>query len=293
METATPGDARVILLVDDVEQVVSIASEYLERKIPHVRIVTFTKPSDALAWLAKAPRVDLVLSDNHMGEMDGITLLGRVREMHPKAFRALMTAYLDIDATPAELAQRGLHALIRKPWEWPELARFLARVLGIPYEERARIETEGPVAFPASAFAEFAARREPQAKTAQQAADDEARRRAEREEEREPPRATKARRDLITFEMRVTCPECHHDFAVDTTDVAPPPAPAEKFGAPGSRATETGAPARHAHPHAPTAPGPQPALDDDEEARRILSYLQRRPGVANRMRALQSQVKRP
>lgn len=256
---------RVVLLVDDVEQVVAIAGDYLERRLPGVRVVTHTSPHAALAWLRGAPRVDLVLSDNHMADMDGLELLARARELRPEAARALMTAYLDLAATPQELGRMGLHALIRKPWEWPELARFVGRLLGLPQEERARLEREGPIPFPATAFQELAAHRAGQAAAAGRAPprmpDPSAR--PPEEPAEAPPRRARPWRDALTGSVQVACPACGATLGLDLDERAA------------------------AHVPAPGGAAAGPARTDDEEARRILAYLRARPGVATRMKALQ------
>lgn len=244
---------RVIVLVDDVEQVTAIASDYLERRLAGVKVLATSKPAEALAWLKTQPRVDLVLSDNHMGDMDGLTLLTQARDARPETMRALMTAYLDLAVTPEELSARGVHALIRKPWEWSEFARFVGGLLGIPVEERARIEREGPIAFPRTAFAELAQRGVLPKRT---------------EEILEPRRAmpggpaapaepaapmsARVRLDPETGQPRVACPHCQKDFELlEAKPVAP----------------------------APTT--------EEDEARRILALLRQRPGIAARVRALQ------
>lgn len=150
-----PGPpARVVLLVDDVEQVTAIASDYLERRLPGVKVVATNRPAEALAYLRTSQPVDLLLTDNHMADMDGLTLLRQARDVRPGVLRALMTAYLDLAVTPQQLAERGVHALIRKPWEWPEFARFVGELLQMPSEERARVEREGPMTYPRNALAE-------------------------------------------------------------------------------------------------------------------------------------------
>ena len=98
----------MILIVDDVDEVGSISSEYLMRRVPNVEAFETTRPTEALAWLRTAPRVDLILSDHRMGEMDGVTFLRQARDLRPQATRALMTAYLDLPLPPSS------------PYPWPD-----------------------------------------------------------------------------------------------------------------------------------------------------------------------------
>lgn len=257
---------RVVLLVDDVEQMTAIAAEYLSRHLEGTQVVATTRPQEALEWLRSAPRVDLVLSDNHMAEMDGLTLLREAKALRPECARALMTAYLDIAVSPQELGEMGVHALIRKPWEWPEFARFVRELLGLPAQERERREREGPIPFPEGAFAEFAARHaRPPAPPAEQTTQVS----ASLQEEAPAPAAPAARvRRDAHGHAHVACPRCRTEFEIETT-----PAPAAS---------------------APAAPPQTPLLTtEDEEARRLLAYLRTRPGVERRMRAIEGAARGP
>lgn len=248
-------EKRVILLVDDVEQVGAIAAEYLERKLFEVQVVVFTRPAQALEWLKQAPRVDLILSDNHMAEMGGLQLLEQSRAHKPDAARALMTAYLDLATTPAELGAYGVHALIRKPWNWPDLAVFLGDLLAMGPQERLAA-AQAPRAFPVGAFREFEEMR------VRKAAPPPAGRSAT-PAPAEPPRAVPIKVIPPGAQGDVKCPHCDHDIRValplpPMPDVPPPTPPAPQAGRPAS---------------------------DDEAARRILAYLRARPGVAQRLAA--------
>lgn len=148
---------RLVLVVDDVEQMTSTVAEFLERRIVGVKVVARQKPREALAWLREnGARVHLILSDNHMAEMDGLTFLTQSRALAPDAVRALMTAYLDLEITPQQLGARGVHGVIRKPWEWAEFGRFAFEMMAMPPAERARTEAMGPVAYPKGALDDLA-----------------------------------------------------------------------------------------------------------------------------------------
>ena len=144
----------MILIVDDVDEVGSISSEYLMRRVPNVEAFETTRPTEALAWLRTAPRVDLILSDHHMGEMDGVTFLRQARDLRPQATRALMTAYLDLPLPPGDLARRGIHALVKKPWQWADFALFVVDLLSLTSADRARLAAGAPLQFPEGTFAD-------------------------------------------------------------------------------------------------------------------------------------------
>jgi CheY-like chemotaxis protein len=217
------------------EPMTAIAADFLQRRLEGVRVQAFNKPKEALAWLATAPRVDLVLSDNHMAEMDGLAFLEQARVLAPHAPRALMTAYLDIVATPPQMGARGIHALLRKPWEWNDFGRAVFEILAMPPEEKARAEREGPYAYPEGAFAEFAA----------------SRRQAARPQPQPQPEPQPRPRPQPT-----TVPVVRH------------------------------APAQPAEPRDLATLLRRATASDEEDALRLLAYLQAHPGVAARLRAM-------
>jgi thioredoxin reductase (NADPH) len=64
--------------------------------------------------------VALVLSDQRMPGMDGVTLLADVRRVAPAAKRALLTAYADTDAAIAAINRSQVDYYLQKPWDPPE-----------------------------------------------------------------------------------------------------------------------------------------------------------------------------
>lgn len=62
----------------------------------------------------------LLLADQRMPEMDGVSFLGQSRAIHPDARRVLLTAYADTSAAIAAINQVKLHHYLLKPWDPPE-----------------------------------------------------------------------------------------------------------------------------------------------------------------------------
>src|SRR5207247_10320321 len=84
-----------VLLVDDDFYALGVLKEVLQRK--GCRILDFTDPSAALEELKKE-RVDLVLSDLKMPEMDGIHFMNQVKKMQPSVPVILITGFASIDS---------------------------------------------------------------------------------------------------------------------------------------------------------------------------------------------------
>ena len=74
---AKDDSAPIILIVDDTPENLSLLSELLQ---PHYQVRAANSGRRALQVAASAPRPDLILLDVMMPEMDGYTVLGRLRD---------------------------------------------------------------------------------------------------------------------------------------------------------------------------------------------------------------------
>ena len=52
-----------------------------------------------------------------MPEMDGITFLGRFKDVQPQTIRILLTGYSDKDSAVRAINEVGLFQFIEKPWD--------------------------------------------------------------------------------------------------------------------------------------------------------------------------------
>ena len=73
--------------------------------------------------ILKNRRIDLVLSDIKMPEMDGLELAARVREMHP-AIPVVMTGYPSVDTAVAALRSKAADYIV-KPFNIHQLYKKL------------------------------------------------------------------------------------------------------------------------------------------------------------------------
>ena len=118
MANATEGD-ETIVIVDDEEMVLTSLNAYLSLETDY-EVVTFTSANDALEYVSQK-RVDIVISDYLMPEMDGITFLARVRELQPEAPRIILTGYADKENAIKGINEVGLYQYIEKPWDNDDL----------------------------------------------------------------------------------------------------------------------------------------------------------------------------
>jgi two-component system NtrC family response regulator len=88
-------------------------------------IVTSETVSEALEVLREA-RIDVLLTDFRLTEMDGMTLLVRARDISPTTTTILMTAYGTIERA-VEAMRLGAYDFIMKPFENANLLRSVAK----------------------------------------------------------------------------------------------------------------------------------------------------------------------
>lgn len=108
-----------ILILDDEEMVLTSLSSFLELETDY-EVVTFTTAKAALEYV-KENKIDLVISDYLMPEMDGITFLAHVKEIEPQATRIILTGYADKENAIKAINDVGLFQYIEKPWDNDDL----------------------------------------------------------------------------------------------------------------------------------------------------------------------------
>jgi thioredoxin reductase (NADPH) len=104
----TAIDKPVILPVDDDPDVLrSIARDLRRQYGKEYRVLSAESAASVLAALeqlqTREAHVALLLSDQRMPRMDGVTFLGNARPMFPNLKRALRTAYADTHAAIAAI----------------------------------------------------------------------------------------------------------------------------------------------------------------------------------------------
>jgi len=110
-----------ILLVDDEEMVLSSIKSFFAIESSY-NLITYTSPLKALEELdGTGDRVDLVISDYLMPELDGITFLAKVKEKLPMVPRILLTGYADKENAIKAINNVGLYQYIEKPWDNEDL----------------------------------------------------------------------------------------------------------------------------------------------------------------------------
>jgi thioredoxin reductase (NADPH) len=111
-----------ILCVDDDAGVLRAIGRDLRRRYGErfrvVAVASGQEGLEALAELAlRGDQVALLVADQRMPQMDGITFLGRAVADWPDVKRVLVTAYSDSEAAIRAINDVGLDQYITKPWD--------------------------------------------------------------------------------------------------------------------------------------------------------------------------------
>lgn len=116
-------ETSVVMIVDDEEMVLMSIRSFLNLETSY-QVLTFTSPVEALDHFA-GNEVDLVISDYLMPEMDGISFLGKVRELKPDVPRIILTGYADKENAIKAINEVGLFQYLEKPWNNEDLQIIL------------------------------------------------------------------------------------------------------------------------------------------------------------------------
>lgn len=106
-----------IWIAEDEDELREILKDSLSRKNRTVQI--FQNGSEVLDAL-KQGRVDILLTDLIMPDVDGIQLLHEVKKLHPDSIVIIMTGYASLDSA-IQAIRGGAYDYIRKPFKLDDL----------------------------------------------------------------------------------------------------------------------------------------------------------------------------
>ncbi|HEY7698636.1 MAG TPA: response regulator, partial [Vicinamibacteria bacterium] len=107
--------AASILIVDDEEMVLSSLRGLFMLQTSY-QVLEADDPRKALESLSRT-RVDLVISDFLMPQMNGIEFLKEVKKLQPETIRVLLTGYADKENAIKAINDVGLYHYLEKPWD--------------------------------------------------------------------------------------------------------------------------------------------------------------------------------
>jgi DNA-binding NtrC family response regulator len=113
------GSKATVMLVDDEDMIITSLKAFLQLETDF-EIHAFTDPEEA-ARFAESNAVDVAVSDYLMPKMNGIQLLGRVKQAQPEASRVLLTGHADKQSAIQAINQVALFQYLEKPWDNAQL----------------------------------------------------------------------------------------------------------------------------------------------------------------------------
>jgi response regulator RpfG family c-di-GMP phosphodiesterase len=115
-----------ILFVDDEENILSsLKRGFL---FSPFEVLTANNPKQALELLAQE-RIDVVISDFRMPEMDGMQFLKSVKEKFPSVVRIIISGYIDRNILIRSLTNGWASTFFTKPWDNKTLEKKILRIL--------------------------------------------------------------------------------------------------------------------------------------------------------------------
>ena len=141
----TDGRAPVrILIVDDQPDVLIALRVTLRRLgLADLSIDSETDPAQALN-LARARRYDIVVADQFMDDVDGLSFLTLMSAVQPDALRILLTASTDFLTAQRAINEAGVFRYLVKPWNPHELLQHVHAALAAA---QAREQRQASLAF--------------------------------------------------------------------------------------------------------------------------------------------------
>ena len=120
-----------ILSVDDEAAIEIMMKQYFRRKIKAGEYEFFFARNglQALAILANNPDIEIILCDINMPEMDGLTLLAKVNEMHNPALRVIMVSAYGNMRNIREAMNKGAFDFATKPIDMEDLSRTIEKAI--------------------------------------------------------------------------------------------------------------------------------------------------------------------
>ena len=127
-----PNGYQWVLVVDDEENVRTLLKLIFERLKPDYQVVTASNSYAALGRMMQHS-FDLVLTDWHMGDMDGLELAGAIRDISPDTRILLMTGS-DPHQLPEVVESVGLDGWLEKPFTPAQVLNVVEQVMELTGE---------------------------------------------------------------------------------------------------------------------------------------------------------------
>ncbi len=119
-----------ILFVDDEPDIELLAKQKFRKQIASNTFEIFYAQNGqkALDFIQEVPDIAVVVTDVNMPEMDGLTLLDKLKEISPMTKTIIVSAYGDLKTLRAAM-NKGVFDFVTKPVDFNELAQIIENAL--------------------------------------------------------------------------------------------------------------------------------------------------------------------
>lgn len=132
-----------IVVIDDEKHICGIVKEALGRD--NYQIDVFNNPAEGIAYIEQN-KVDLVLTDLVMGDLDGVKVLESTLATHPDTIVILMTAHPTVEIA-IKVLKKGAYDFMVKPFKLDLLRATVKRGLEHQQIVRDNVKLQGQVEF--------------------------------------------------------------------------------------------------------------------------------------------------
>lgn len=121
-----------VLFVDDEPDIELLAKQKFRKQIANGEFELFFAQNgqDALDLIKKEPNISVVVSDVNMPEMDGLTLLDKLKEFSPATKTIVVSAYGDTKTLRSAM-NKGAYDFVTKPVDFNELSDSILNTLAL------------------------------------------------------------------------------------------------------------------------------------------------------------------
>ena len=126
------GSGELVLIVDDEAPIREAVVSTLEAH--NYRCYTAEDGTDALALYFERRKIDIVVTDLHMGMMDGISLIRSLRKLNPNVKVIVSSGHIQND-TLATLNALGVKKMLEKPYTADKLLKCVYELINAPAGE--------------------------------------------------------------------------------------------------------------------------------------------------------------
>ncbi len=117
---------HTVLCVDDEINILNSLKRLLRNE--NYNLLTAASGAEGLDILEEQ-EVHLLISDQRMPEMSGITFLSKVKTLYPEVIRIILTGYTEVNAITDAINQGHVYKFFIKPWDDKQLRLEISKAL--------------------------------------------------------------------------------------------------------------------------------------------------------------------